>query len=334
MILRKKISVLGSGGWGTSLALLLNDNEHEVKLWCYEKDVADEINELHTNENYLGDVKIPASLIAFTDSREIEKSDIIVNTIPTQYIRKTLSEQKFNFKNKLIINGSKGIENKSLMRISEIFTSAFDVPKENFAVITGPSHAEEVSRKMPTTVVTASARKSNTKLIQKLFSNNYFRVYRNKDVTGCELGGSLKNVIALAAGVIDGLGYGDNTKAALITRGLTEMSRLGTALGASPLTFSGLSGLGDLIVTCNSKHSRNRLVGEKIGKGMSLDEVLQTMKMVAEGVNTTESAVQLGRKLKIELPIAEKMYEILFYNISPLDAINDLMNRDFKKEWW
>jgi glycerol-3-phosphate dehydrogenase (NAD(P)+) len=334
MLLRKKIVVLGSGGWGTSLALLLNDNGHDVKIWCYEPEVAEEINSKHTNSNYLNDVILPESLIAITESKEVDKADIIVNTIPTQFIRHNISEFKVNFKNQLIINGSKGIENNSLMRISELFFNCADIPKDNFAVLTGPSHAEEVSRKMPTTVVAASYRKRNSKLIQKLFSNNYFRVYRSKDVIGCELGGSLKNVIAIAAGVIDGLGFGDNTKAALITRGLAEMSRLGTELGASPLTFSGLSGLGDLIVTCDSKHSRNRLVGEKIGKGMTLDEVLKSMKMVAEGVNTTESVVQLGKKLNIEMPIAEKMYEILFHNTSPLEAINDLMNRDFKKEWW
>lgn len=329
----KKFAVLGSGGWGTSLALLLHDNGHDVVQWCYEPEVAEEINSQHTNSNYLNGIELPESFKATNDSGIVNKVDYIVNTIPTQHIRKTLLNNHFELNNKLVINGSKGIENNSLNRVSEIFESA-GVKPENFVVLTGPSHAEEVSRKMPTTVVAASKKKSNSKLVQKLFSNNYFRVYRTKDVVGCELGGALKNVIAIAAGVIDGLGFGDNTKAALITRGLAEISRLGEALGANPLTFSGLSGLGDLIVTCDSKHSRNRSVGEKIGKGMTLEEIMKTMKMVAEGVHTTESAAQLGKNLDVEIPITEQMYSILFNNYSPNEAINDLMNRDFKKEWW
>ncbi|MFP4370105.1 MAG: NAD(P)H-dependent glycerol-3-phosphate dehydrogenase, partial [Candidatus Kapaibacterium sp.] len=203
-----------------------------------------------------------------------------------------------------------------------------------FAVITGPSHAEEVARHLPTTVVTASENHSLAEKIQDLFTQPYFRVYTSEDLTGCETGGSLKNVIAIAAGIIDGLGLGDNTKAALLTRGLAEMSRLGIALGANPLTFSGLSGLGDLFVTCNSKHSRNRRVGEKIGKGKTLEEISKETKTVAEGVFTAESAYYLGLKHNVEMPIAEQVFKILFEGREPTEAIKGLMARSTKREWW
>lgn len=333
-MIKKKIVVLGAGGWGTTLATLLVKNNQNAILWTHEPEVAEEISSYNSNSVYLSGVELPEKLIATTENKFVNDADIVVNTIPTQYIRKTLTNHNFNLKNKLIVNGSKGIENNSLMRISEIFESSGKIDLNNYVILTGPSHAEEVSREMPTTVVAASKKKRHTKLIQNIFSNFFFRVYRSKDVIGSELGGALKNVIAIAAGIIDGLGYGDNTKAALITRGLTEMSRLGSALGASPLTFSGLSGLGDLIVTCDSLHSRNRSVGERIGKGQSIDEILKSMKMVAEGINTTESAVQLGISNKVEMPIAEQMYEILFNHSNPNESINELMNRDFKKEWW
>jgi len=201
-------------------------------------------------------------------------------------------------------------------------------------VLSGPSHAEEVSRQIPTTIVVASEDIEFAHKIQKVFSNEYFRVYSPEDVIGCELGGSLKNVIAIAAGINDGLGMGDKTKAALITRGLAEMSRLGVAMGAHQMTFSGLSGLGDLFVTCNSRHSRNRKVGELIGQGQTLDEINSSMKMIAEGVYTTRAAIKLGANYKVEIPITEQVYKILFDNIQPLDAIRDLMTRQSKSEWW
>jgi glycerol-3-phosphate dehydrogenase (NAD(P)+) len=220
------------------------------------------------------------------------------------------------------------------MRVSEILFNVAGISPENYAVLTGPSHAEEVARKMPTTVVSSSENNDNTRLIQNVFSTNNFRIYSSNDVVGCEIGGSLKNIIAIAAGIIDGLELGDNTKAALITRGLAGMTRLGVALGSNSQTFSGLSGLGDLFVTCNSKHSRNRYVGEQIGKGRKLKEIMDEMKMVAEGIYTTESAYFLAQKHNVELPITEQIYKILFEDVQPMVAIKNLMTRPSKREWW
>ncbi|HOQ49026.1 MAG TPA: NAD(P)H-dependent glycerol-3-phosphate dehydrogenase, partial [Candidatus Kapabacteria bacterium] len=235
--------------------------------------------------------------------------------------------------NRILINTSKGIEQNTTYRISQIFFEITNLPEDNFVVLSGPSHAEEVSRKIPTTVVAASSDISKAKLCQEMFSTPEFRVYTSNDVVGTEIGGALKNVLAIASGIIDGLGYGDNTKAALITRGLAEIVRLGVACGAHPWTFSGLSGLGDLFVTCNSKHSRNRLVGELIGKGKTLLEITSSMKMVAEGVATTISAIELGKRHNVELPITQQVYRILFENLSPKEAINELMTRESKHEW-
>lgn len=330
----KNVVVIGAGGWGTTLATVLANNKFNVKIWGYEQEVVDEINNRHKNSTYLEGVQLPKNIEATSDTTITENADFVVNAIPTQYIRKTLERFNFVLKDKIIVNGAKGIENKTLMCVSKIFEDVAGIDPEHYVVLSGPSHAEEVARKMPTTVVAASKNRSYSQKIQESFSNNYFRVYSSDDIIGCELGGALKNIIAIAAGIIDGLELGDNTKAALITRGLAEMSRLGIELGADALTFSGLSGLGDLIVTCDSRHSRNRSVGEKIGKGMTLDEILKQMKMVAEGVNTTISAVELGKKSGIEMPIAEQVHNILFENMSPRQAINELMNRKFKSEWW
>ncbi len=328
----KKIIVLGAGGWGTALANLLSDN-HIVSLWSYEKSVCDEINYNHTNTVFLPSVELNPNIVAHSDLSEIENNEIILNTIPTQFIRENLKNYKELLNNKLIVNGSKGIEKDTLSRISQIFIDDYGVPPENFVALSGPSHAEEVSRKLPTAVVAASLEISTAKLIQKDFSTPEFRIYTSEDVIGTEIGGALKNVIAIAAGIIDGLKLGDNTKAALITRGIAELLRLGVACGAMPWTFSGLSGLGDLFVTCNSKHSRNRLVGELIGRGQKLSEIIASMKMVAEGVVTTESALNLGKEHKVEMPITEQVYKILFKDLDPLDAIKELLTRESKKEW-
>jgi glycerol-3-phosphate dehydrogenase (NAD(P)+) len=328
-----KIGVLGAGGWGTSLALVLLNNGCDVILWSHDRQTADIINETGTNPDYLPGIKI-SGLKVSSSAEDLKDVDWIVNAIPTQYIKDTVIKHQIPLKDKYIINGSKGIEISTLCRISEIFNSVGGVSYDNYAVLSGPSHAEEVSRKMPTTIVSASENIVFAHDVQQMFSNEYFRVYASDDVIGCELGGSLKNVIALAAGIIDGLGLGDNTKAALITRGLAEMSRLGVSMGAKALTFSGLSGLGDLFVTCNSQHSRNRKVGELIGKGQSLSEIIAHMKMVAEGVHTTKAALELGNKHSVEIPITEQVYRILFDGIKPIDAIKDLMTRQSKKEWW
>ena len=328
------IGVLGAGGWGTSLALLLSNNGHSVTLWSHDKALAHSINQSRLNPDFLEGVSISDDIIVTSDSTYLSDCDWIVNTIPTQYIKDTLLNYKLPIDGKYVINGSKGIEISTQSRISELFHNTIGLDYDKFAVLTGPSHAEEVSRKTPTTIVCASENIVFAYDVQQVFSNEYFRVYASEDVIGCELGGSLKNVIAIAAGIIDGLGLGDNTKAALLTRGLAEMSRLGVAMGAKAITFSGLSGLGDLFVTCNSRHSRNRKVGELIGSGSTLDEITSHMKMVAEGVYTTKAVVELGKKYNVEIPISEQVYRILFDNVKPLDAIKDLMTRQSKPEWW
>lgn len=330
--MKNKIIVLGAGGWGTALANLLSA-ENAVSIWSYELSVVDEINYLHTNSYYLPQVHLNESLVAHNDLSYIKDADIVVNTIPTQFIRSTFENTNFDFSDKIIVNGSKGIEKGTLLRISEIFEQVLNVSPNNFVVLSGPSHAEEVARRVPTAVLAASEDVTLAKRVQTIFSANEFRVYSSDDVVGTEIGGALKNVIAIAAGIIDGLGLGDNTKAALITRGISELLRLGVACGAKPWTFSGLSGLGDLFVTCNSKHSRNRLVGELIGKGQKLPEIIANMKMVAEGVGTTDSALNLGRQHKVDLPITEQVYNILFNEIDPKDAIKELMARERKHEW-
>ncbi len=329
-----KIGVLGAGGWGSALADLLLDNEHEVILWSHEQNVVDEINSEKSNNSYLAGKVFNSNIIATNDSGDLKNCELILNTIPSQYIRSAIKNFNIPIKDKYIVNGSKGIERNTLMRVSEIMIDVADINPENYAILSGPSHAEEVSKRMPTTVVSASENSMFVKDIQQVFSNQKFRVYASDDVIGCEIGGSLKNVIAIAAGIIDGLGLGDNTKAALITRGLAEISRMGVALGANAMTFSGLSGLGDLIVTCNSMHSRNRRVGEQIGKGRKLQEIISDMKMVAEGVHTTESSYQLGDLHKVEMPITNQMYKILFEDLSAQTAIQELMTRTSKREWW
>ena len=329
-----KIGVLGAGGWGSALANLLSDNGHNVFLWSHEVPVVEEINKDKTNASYLPGKIFNKNLIATNDSDDLKDCEIILNTIPSQYIRSAVKNFNLPLKNKSIVNGSKGIERNTLMRVSEILVDVIDINTEYYAILTGPSHAEEVAKGMPTTVVSASENSMFVKHLQQVFSNQNFRVYASDDVLGCEIGGSLKNVIAIAAGIIDGLGLGDNTKAALITRGLAEISRMGISLGANALTFSGLSGLGDLIVTCNSQHSRNRSVGEQIGKGRKLNEIISSMKMVAEGVHTTESTFQLGELHKVEMPITNQMYKILFQDLSAQTAIYELMTRTSKREWW
>lgn len=329
-----KIGVIGAGGWGTALSNVLVHNDIEVVLWSFEHEVAEEINNSHKNTTYLPDVELDSRIYATSKHEELYDADCFLISTPTQFIRSVLIEDKFPINDKLIINVAKGIEKNSLMRISELIFDVAHIDLDNYVVLTGPSHAEEVVRKMPTAVVAASSEMKNAQMVQKLFSNPYFRVYTSEDVTGAEIGAALKNVIALAAGVVDGLGLGDNTKAALITRGLAEISRLGIALGANPQTFSGLSGLGDLIVTCSSKHSRNRFVGEQLGKGVAFSEIMKSMKMVAEGVETTKSSYQLAKKHNVELPIAEQMYKVLFEGYQPHELIDDLMTRKYKREWW
>lgn len=331
-----KVSVLGAGGWGTALSILLHDNGAGVTLWAYKDEYAKELSETRENKNYLPGVIIPDDIKVTSDIYEaVEPAEIIVASIPSQYVREQLKAiADIDFEKKIFVNTAKGIETTTLSTMSEVVEGTlrkFD--RKNYVVLSGPSHAEEVSRRMPTAVVVASTNEDNAERARKLFMNAYFRVYLNNDVKGVELGGSLKNVIALAAGMSDGAGFGDNTKAALMTRGMNEISRLGEILGAHHRTFSGLSGIGDLIVTCMSRYSRNRYVGEQVGAGRSLNEVLGEIKMVAEGVATTEATISLARKYDIEMPIVEQVNSVLFHGKDPQIAMRELMMRPWKKEY-
>ena len=329
------VSVLGAGGWGTTLAILLNRNGHKVTLWEYFSEYAKTLRKYRENFYYLPKVKIPKSIKITTDlENTVSNKDVILITTPTQFIRESFSVlRNFDFGNTIIISASKGIENTSLMLVSEIILDIFKkVRKNKIASLSGPSHAEEVSKKIPTAVVCASPNIEASKLAQKIFSNNYFRVYTSADLIGTEIGGALKNVIAIAAGISDGAGFGDNTKAAIMTRGINEIMRFGLKLKAKKETFFGLSGIGDLIVTCSSPYSRNRYVGEQVGAGKKLKTVLNEMKMVAEGVATTKSAFELSKKCNTEMPITEQVYSILFKNKSPITATKNLMQRSLKKE--
>ncbi len=332
-----KASVIGSGSWGTTLALVLNENGHEVTCYTIEQSTIDDVEQNRENSRYLPGVKIPPE-VKFTLSLEeaVAGADIIVNAVPAQVTRKVVPEVVRHAGNDraLWVTVSKGIENGTYMRISEVIHEAGGIEDDRIVVLSGPSHAEEVSRKIPTAIVSASSNLQAAEKIQKAFMNAYLRIYANDDIIGVELGGALKNIIALAAGICDGAEFGDNTKAALMTRGLVEMNRLGVKLGARSDTFAGLSGMGDLIVTCMSRHSRNRHVGEQIGKGRTLQDVLDEMVMVAEGVTTTRAAYELARKHGVEMPITEKVYEVLFENSSARKAVASLMQRQAKSETW
>ncbi len=332
------ITVLGAGSWGTTLALLLNDNGHEVVLWEFFSDLAGTIFRKRENEKYLPGVKIPTSITVTSDlENALDGCSHVLFVTPSHTVRNVAgmvrSVQTFR-RSSVIINASKGLEEKSLCRMSEVLGQELPQTKGRIVGLLGPSHAEEVSRKMPTSVVVAGSNLEILDRTQQIFMNEYFRVYTNTDLVGVELGVSLKNTIAIAAGICDGLGFGDNTKAALLTRGLAEIKRLVSKLGGREETLSGLAGVGDLIVTCMSRHSRNRYVGEQIGRGKGLQEVLDGMVMVAEGVKTTKAAVALSRRAGVELPIAEQVYRVLFYGKDPRKAIRDLMVRKAKKEMY
>jgi len=330
------IAVLGAGSWGTTIAILLHNNGHRVKLWEFFEDYAKELKRKRENKRFLPGIKIPKQITITSNMGEaLEDVSHVVFVTPSHTIRNVarIARDSDAFSKRfLIINAAKGLEEKSLMRMSEVLLEELPQSKTRVVSILGPSHAEEVSRKMPTSVVVAGINPSVLKDVQNIFMNEYFRVYTNTDIVGVELAVSLKNTIAIAAGICDGLGFGDNTKAALITRGLAEMKRLARRMGGREETLSGLAGVGDLIATCMSRHSRNRYVGEQIGKGRRLREILSEMIMVAEGVKTTKAAVKLARKMRVEMPIAEQVYRVLFFGKSPLKAIRDLMMRKAKPE--
>lgn len=331
----EKVAVIGAGSWGSALAMVLADNGHEARLWSHNENQVKEINELHTNKKYLPNIILPDSIIGYYSiSDALSGTNKIILAVPTKAIREVLGKIRSAQTIPLtIVHVCKGIEPDSLLRISEIIKQ--ELPKEgikDIIILSGPSHAEEVSMRHPTTVTVTSENMPSAEKIQDLFINQYFRVYTNPDVIGVEIGGALKNIIALAAGITDGLGYGDNAKAALITRGLAEIARLGTKMGANPLTFSGLTGIGDLIVTCTSVHSRNWRAGNLLGKGHTLEEVLNSMGMVVEGVRTTKAAYQLAQKYHVSMPITKALYHVLFEGGNPKEAADVLMTRDKTNE--
>ena len=330
-----KITVLGAGGWGTTIALVLYDNHHDVNLWTFDSDQADLIRKKHENPQFLPGVVLPSEIKITTDiEASCRERDMIVAAVPSQFLRSVLQRiAHLDLQHTIICNVAKGIENGSLMTMSEVLLDVLmHERRENIAILSGPSHAEEVSLKIPTMVVSASFKLKTAKIVQEAFVNDYFRVYVNEDIRGVELGGAIKNVIAIGAGLSDGAGFGDNTKAAIMTRGIYEITRLGAKMGAQPITFAGLSGMGDLIVTCMSHHSRNRFVGEEIGKGRNVAEVLSDMTMVAEGVATAKSVHQLAQKHHADMPMAEEVYKVLFEDKNPRQATLDLMLRDTRGE--
>lgn len=328
----QRISVIGDGGWGTTLAIYLAKKGYSIKLWGAFARYTAQVNQTRINAKFLPDVKIPANVKITSDlDLAIDESDIIVLAVPSQFLRSVLNKIKCcNFKNKTILSVVKGIETTSLMRVSEVINTVLG--NVNLAVLSGPTIAAEVVKNIPTTAVIASAKAKTAKTLQKIFNSETFRIYTNTDLIGVEIGGSLKNVIAISCGVCDGLGYGTNTKAAIVTRGLAEMSRLGVALGAKPKTFAGLTGLGDLITTCFSPQSRNRGVGEQLGKGIPIAKILESMTMVAEGVETAKAAYRLSVKHKVPMPITKEVYNILFKKKSAQSAVEDLMTRKIKAE--
>ena len=331
-----KIGVIGAGSWGTTLAnLLAKKKGFSVTLWAYEADLVARMAASHENDLFLPGVQLDANLSFSNDLAEVAADrDLLLLVPPSQVMRKvmTVAVPHLNPRT-LIVSASKGVENDTLAPMSTVLT---DVLPESFherlAFLSGPSFAREVAKEMPTAVVAAAEDLAVAAEVQDVFSTDYFRVYTNDDIIGVELGGALKNVIAVAAGVSDGLGFGYNTRAALITRGLAEITRLGLAMGAKPATFAGLAGMGDLVLTCTGDLSRNRTVGVELGKGRSLDDILSGMKMVAEGVKTTLSAFQLASKLGVDVPITEQMYQILYQNKDPRQAVSDLMLRELKAE--
>ncbi len=329
-----KIGVVGAGGWGTAQAKLLVENGHQVMLWAYEPETVQEINKLHTNHRFLPGVNLPEELVASNDPEEVVSgAELIAFVVPSQWLRTTAKLfAGYIPADAIIVNAGKGLDNISLKPLSQVLKDELGLPDERLIVLSGPNHSEEVSRQIPSATVVAGPDLSVAEVVQDAYISPYFRVYTNLDRLGVEIGGALKNIYAIAAGICEGLNYGDNTKAALVTRALAEMCRLGEAMGAQPVTFSGLSGLGDLYVTAASRHSRNAWAGREIGKGRKLEEILSSTPMVVEGVPTTKAAYELSKQYQVELPIVEKMYQILYAGHSPQLAVEELMTRERRHE--
>ena len=327
-----KISVLGAGSWGTALSILLSNNGHEVRLWSRFQEEVDALRETRELTSKLPGVHIPEDIDITADLKDcIETAEVLVLAVPSPYIRSTSKLMAPDVKKgQIIVNVAKGIEENTLMTMTDIISE--EIPAAAVYVLSGPSHAEEVGRGIPTTCVISGPERETAEYLQGIFMSPVFRVYTTPDMLGVELGGSLKNVIALAAGTADGLGYGDNTKAALITRGIAEIARLGTKMGARMETFGGLTGIGDLIVTCASMHSRNRRAGILIGKGYTMEEAMKEVQMVVEGVYSARAALALSKKFSVPMPIVEAVNQVLFEGKPAKDAVTDLMMRDRRIE--
>ncbi len=331
-----KIGVLGSGSWGVALSIVLYDNGHEVKLWSHSEAEAYKLKQSRRLLHKLPEVTIPLDIHITHDETEVfHQTDLHVNTIPTKYIRAITQKYSTKLPNepKIIVNGSKGMDAQSLETVSDMIEADWGDKIAGVVALSGPTHAEEVARGMPTAIVAASPNQEHAALVQEVFQSPRFRVYTNPDRKGVEIGAALKNVIAIAVGISDGLGFGDNARAALISRGIQELSRAGKCLGAMPETFNGLSGVGDLIVTCTSRHSRNRRFGELLAKGYSVEEAEEEVGMVVEGLNTVKAVPKIKEKLNEDMPIAEEVYAITHEGMNPKQAVERLMLRESKPEW-
>ena len=326
------VGIMGAGSWGTALALLLHKNGHQVTVWSISEEEVEMLSTKREHESKLPGVRIPDDMEFTSDlAKAVKDKDFIVMAVPSPFTRSTAkSMSPYIPEGQIIVDVTKGIEEDTLMTLSQQIEQ--EIPQADVAVLSGPSHAEEVGRGIPTSVVIGAKTKKTAEYLQSMFMNEVFRVYTSPDILGMELGGSLKNVIALAAGIADGLGYGDNTKAALITRGIAEIARLGVEAGGALESFTGLTGIGDLIVTCASVHSRNRKAGYLIGQGMSMQEAMDEVKMVVEGVYSTKAAVKMGKKYGVSTPIIEEVNKVLFEGKNPGEAVRDLMLRDSKPE--
>jgi len=329
-----KISVIGSGGWGIALTILLHKNGHDLTIWSFDKKEAEELKKTRQNKTKLPNILLPEDVKVTDDLREaVDDKDILILAVPSKAIRSVSKSLKNIIKdNQIIVNVAKGLEEDTLKTMTDIIEEELKDKNPKVAVLSGPSHAEEVGRGIPTTCVVSAHNKELTLYLQNVFMNPSFRVYTSPDMLGVEIGGALKNVIALAAGIADGLNYGDNTKAALITRGIKEISSLGVAMGGEQSTFYGLTGLGDLIVTCASMHSRNRRAGILLGQGKTLDEAIKEVNMVVEGIYSAKSALMAAKKYNVEIPIIEQVNAVLFENKNAAEAVNELMIRDKKLE--
>ncbi len=329
------IGLIGAGSWGTALAILLSSKGFRVAFWIRRRNLLEKMSSTRENSDYLPGVSLPESIKLTNDLEEaVRGKDLLVMAVPSHAIEDLLKKiSGYIEEGTIIVNAAKGLAEGSLKRLSQVIAEG--LPNNlscKIAVLSGPNHAEEVCRFIPAATVVAAEEENVAKAVQDIFMTSFFRVYTNTDIIGVELGGALKNVIAIGAGACEGMNYGDNTKAALMTRGIVEITRLGLALGAKRGTFSGLTGIGDLFVTCTSPHSRNRYVGMMLGKGKSTKEIISSMKMVAEGIKTTKAAYLLAQKLGVEMPITDEVYRVLYLGVKPQDAVESLMNRDKVQE--